>query len=206
MHATGLWFTQYHAGFAVEAQFLENGCAIFPLWRYFTHTNFITNYFNWFLTFDNTTVEWNWRNAKQNEQKNWLEKSLSTIYDISFEWKRCNWFRTGDRMRQEQESAFYVLLKPTIVCIRHGKQSGHSIHVVNGKIKGIECSNGRITERWVRVLFTNVPAIGINRFGSNKIGAEQIFSFVQRISKYDDENKEKTVWIALLLVYYWRSK
>lgn len=56
VHATGLWFTQYHAGFAVVAKLLENGHTLFSLWRHFAHANFITNYFNWFLTFDNATA------------------------------------------------------------------------------------------------------------------------------------------------------
>lgn len=56
MHATGLWFTQYHACFTVETDLLKNSRAVFSFWRHFAHTNFITNYFNWFLTFDNATA------------------------------------------------------------------------------------------------------------------------------------------------------
>lgn len=57
MHATGLWFAQNNTCFSIKAQFLESGGAVLPLGRHLAHTNFIANYFNWFVAFDFATGE-----------------------------------------------------------------------------------------------------------------------------------------------------
>lgn len=76
MHAAGLWFAQYHTCLSVVAQLLENGHTILSFRRNFTYTNFIANYFNWFLTFDNATAR-----KTKTVKRNW-KTNVSVLYLI----------------------------------------------------------------------------------------------------------------------------
>lgn len=72
MHTTGERFTEHNTRLAIKSELLECRCAIFALWWYFTHSNFIAYNFDRFLAFQHAPVE-RMRNIKyqKKETRNW---------------------------------------------------------------------------------------------------------------------------------------
>lgn len=73
MHATGERFTEHNTRLAIKSKLLERRCAIFALWWYFTHSNFIAYNFDRFLAFQDAPVFKERGNLEKFFFKRWWE-------------------------------------------------------------------------------------------------------------------------------------
>lgn len=117
---------------------MKNCCALFAFCWYFAHTNFITNYFNWFLTFNNATAN-GWRmKAKEINQTKEKKNKLNNkpLCKCCFSW----W----PLQKQKKRKIYRNVLFATFYFIRFNKNIlpvCNSLWFMESKGNKFDCAN-----------------------------------------------------------------